>query len=154
VEQNAGITVREPVYRLRQQTYLSDQCYMLYAGTHGRGTWRCPSILESQAGCTVDPVYPLGTQQVEAPPADKMLIYPNPMDALGHVVLELSESSDVSLRVMDMTGRVLYETAYSNLVSGKNTFELNTSALANGSYLVSARLSNGQLYTSTMVIAK
>jgi hypothetical protein len=151
-EQNGGIVVREPIYRLRQQTYLGDHCYALYAGTHGRGMWRCTSITEAQAEC---PVIPLGiTNNIDKPNSGNMTLYPNPMDGAGHVMLELIQPSDVTLLVMDMMGRVLRQDIYKYLNDGKNIFNLNTSTLENGSYLVVARLTSGQTYTRTMVVAR
>lgn len=150
-EQNGGIIVREPVYRLRQQTYLSDQCYALYAGTHGRGMWRCTTLTAGQ-GCTV---IPLGiSETATTQTANNMLLYPNPMDGSGKVKLELTESSDVTILVMDMPGRMLAETSYSHLNAGENLLDLNASSLSNGSYLVVARLANGQTYTRTLVVAR
>jgi len=151
-EQNGGIVVREPIYRLRQQTYLSDQCYALYAGTHGRGMWRCTTITAEQATCTV---VPLGiSSPTEMAYNNAMLLYPNPMDDKGKVMIELAEPSDVTLRVVDMTGRILQETLHSHLSEGANTLDLNTSSLSDGSYLVVARLSKGQTYTRTLVVAR
>jgi hypothetical protein len=151
-EQNSGITVREPVYRLRQQTYLSDQCYALYASTHGRGMWRCTTITGAQGGCTV---IPLGiSEPADGQYTDRMLLYPNPMDGSGKVMIELVQPSDMTLRVIDMTGRILQEASYSHLNEGRNILDLHTSSLANGSYLVIARLANGQSYNRTLVIAR
>lgn len=151
-EQNGGIVVREPVYRLRQQTYLSDQCYALYAGTHGRGMWRSTTITAAQAGCTV---VPLGISEPgTAQQADHMQLYPNPMNGNGTVMIALREASDMTLQVVDMTGRVLQSSSYTNLKAGENTLDLNTSSLANGAYLVVARQANGPSYTRTLVVAR
>lgn len=151
VEQNGGIVVREPIYRLRQQNYLSDQCYVLYAGTHGRGMWRCTTITEAQAGCTV---VPLGINEHSAgQPIEHMMVYPNPMSGNGKVMIELEQASDMTLRIIDMTGRVLQESSNKHLAEGKNTFELNTASLANGSYLLVAKMASGQTYARKLVVS-
>ena len=151
-EQNGGIVIREPIYRLRQQNYLSDQCYALYAGTHGRGMWRCTTITAEQANCTV---VPLGINSpTEMVQSNNLQIYPNPMDDNGKAILELSESSAVTLQIIDMTGRVLQETLHDRQKEGTNTFDLNTSSLTDGSYLVVASLSNGQTLTRKLVVAR
>ena len=131
---------------------MSDQCYVLYAGIHGRGMWRCTTITEEQASC---PVVPLGiSSNADKQYANNMSIYPNPMDGAGKVVLELDQPSDVTLQVSDMTGRVLQEASYSHLNEGTNTLDLNSSALADGSYIVIARLSGVQTYTKTLIVAR
>jgi hypothetical protein len=151
-EQNAGINARLPVFRLRQETYLSDQCYALYLGTHGRGMWRSTTLTASEGnGCLV---YPLGIS-TPTNTITNMLVYPNPVtSASSRVVIDLEHSSDVILRVIDMPGRVVSEASYSNLPSGKNELTLNTNGLANGTYLVVGTLSNGQTMTRTIAVTK
>jgi hypothetical protein len=150
VEENNGINARLPVFRLRQQTYLSDNCYSLYAATHGRGMWRS-TTLTSQGGCQVNA---LSVPDVKNN-INNLMVYPNPMNTnAGKVRIELSDASDVTLRVIDMPGRILQQTTYSNLPQGKNDLSLNTSGLANGSYIVVATLPNGQIMTRSVVVAK
>jgi photosystem II stability/assembly factor-like uncharacterized protein len=151
-EQNGGLEVQLPVYRLRQQTYLSDQCYALYIGTHGRGMWRSTTLTSaSPYGCSVNA---LGIKD-HKDYISNMLVYPNPVTGgNSNVVLELSQSATATLRVIDMPGRLLQETTYNNLVTGKNELSLNTSNLANGTYLVIGTLSSGQTMTRTIVVAR
>ena len=151
-EQNAGLNSRLPVFRLRQQTYLSDQCYALYIGTHGRGMWRCNTLTTSSPyGCTVNP---LGVTTPKAT-INNLLVYPNPIRGTeSKVLIELAQPSDVNLRIIDMPGRLLQETTYHNLASGKNEMTLNTSNLTNGTYLVVGTLANGQNMVRTVVVAK
>jgi len=149
-EENDGINARLPVFRLRQQNYLSDQCYALYLGTHGRGMWRS-TTLTSASGCAVNA---LG---VNTPTnyINNMLVYPNPITSSASTVrIELSQPSGVTLRVIDMPGRLLQEATYTNLPSGKNELTLNTSNLSNGTYLVVGTLSNGENMTRSIVVAK
>ena len=151
-EQNAGINSRVPVFRLRQQTYLSDQCYALYIGTHGRGMWRCNTLTSSSPyGCAVNP---LGVTDPNISIND-LLVYPNPVrGASSKVRIELAKPSDVTIRIIDMPGRLLQETTYHDLASGKNEMSLNTTNLSNGTYLVVGTLPNGQNMVRTMVVAK
>jgi len=60
----------------------------------------------------------------------------------------------VTLRVIDMPGRLLQETTYHGLGAGTNDMSLNTSNLSNGTYIVVGSLSNGQTMTRTIVVAK
>ena len=149
-EQNEGINARVPVFRLRQQKYLSDECYSLYIGTHGRGMWRSTSLIPGT--CTVNP---LGVKTPQST-VNNLLVYPNPVTGAGtsKVRIELSQPSEVTLRIIDMPGRLLQEVSYNGLASGKNNLDLNTSNLSNGTYLVVATLTNGQSMTRTIVVAK
>jgi hypothetical protein len=150
-EQNAGINARLPIYRLRQQGYLNDQCYSLYIGTHGRGMWRCTTLTESN-GCSVNP---LGINNTPKTTINDLMVYPNPVtNAPSKVRIELSQPSDVNLRIIDMPGRLMMEGTYHNLASGTNELSLNTSNLANGTYLVVGTLSNGQTMVRTIVVAR
>lgn len=162
-EQNMGIggtsgstslSARVPVYRLRQQTYLSDQCYALYIGTHGRGMWRSTTLLAASPNNCL--TYPLGINNTPKNVINDMLVYPNPVTrASAKVMIDLEQtSSGMTLRVIDMPGRVLQEVSYSNLPSGKNELTLNTSNLANGTYLVVGTLTNGQTMTRAIAVTK
>ena len=150
-EENNGINARVPVFRLRQQTYLSDECYSLYIGTHGRGMWRSTSLIPG--GCTVNA---LGINKTPQSVVNNLLVYPNPVtgSTASKVLIELSQPSDAILRIIDMPGRLLQEVSYHGLTSGKNNLELNTSDLTNGTYLVVATLTNGQTMTRTITVAK
>ncbi len=149
-EENTGIDARIPVFRLRQQSYLSDNCYALYIGTHGRGMWRC-TTLTSAGGCSVNALG-IPTQKANL---NNMLVYPNPVtNTTSKVVIELTEPSEITLRIVDMPGRLLQETSYPNMVSGKNELSLNTSSLSNGTYIVVGTLANGQTMTRTITVAK
>lgn len=152
-EENDSINARLPVFRLRQQTYLSDQCYALYIGTHGRGMWRSTTLTSaSPDGCNVNPLS-INTPKTTV---NGLMVYPNPVTGLGasRVRIDLSQPSDVTLRVIDMPGRLLQEVSYTGLASGKNELNLNTSNLSNGTYLVVATLTNGQTMTRTITVAK
>ena len=151
-EQNAGMDARVPVYRLRQQKYLDDNCYALYIGTHGRGMWRSTTITSAQ-GCSV---YALGINDPKiVSQVSNMIVYPNPMgNNNGKVQLELSKASDATIRVIDMPGRILQEGSYHNLKEGKNELDLSTSNLANGTYLVVCTLTNGETFARTIVVSK
>ena len=151
-EQNGGLNSRVPVFRLRQQTYLSDQCYALYIGTHGRGMWRCNTLTQSSPyGCNV---YALGVTDPNTVVND-LMVYPNPVRGTDSKVrIELAKPSDVTLRIIDMPGRLLQEATYRNLGSGKNEVSLNTANLSNDTYLVVGMLPNGQNMVRTIVVAK
>ena len=152
-EQNNGIDARVPVYRLRQQNYLSENCYALYLGTHGRGMWRSTTLTSaSPDGCVVNA---LGINTPPQNTINYMMVYPNPITSgTTKVSIEVSQPTDMMIRVIDMPGRLLQETSFSNLTTGKNELNLNTSNLSNGTYLVVGTLANGQTMTRTISVVK
>ena len=150
-EQNGGIDSRLPIYRLRQTPYLSDNCYSLYVGTHGRGLWRSTTLTTAH-GCAVNALG-INDPKNQTNLTD-MLLYPNPMGATGKVMLELGKQSDVTLRIVDMPGRVLKEETIKNAKQGKNEYELDIANLSNGTYLVVVSMANGELLTRPLVVAK
>lgn len=147
-EENDSI-FRVPVFRLRQQDYFKTGCYVLYIGTHGRGMWRC-ATLTTAAGCTV---YPLAVNEVKGD-ENTMMVYPNPLSSAGgRIKLNLEKSSDLTVKVIDMPGRIIEENSYAHLPSGNNELQLNTANMPTGTYLVVATLSNGQMMTRRIVVS-
>jgi hypothetical protein len=114
--------------------------------------WRSTTLTSSEGnGCTVNA---LGIK-TPVNNINNMLVYPNPVTGSASTVrIELAQPSDVTLRVIDMPGRLLQEVTYNKLPSGKNEINLNTSNLSNGSYLVVGTLANGQSMTRTIVVTK
>ena len=83
------------------------------------------------------------------------MVYPNPITSgTTKVAIEVSQPTDMTIRVIDMPGRLLQETSFSNLTLGKNELNLNTSNLSNGTYLVVGTLTNGQTMTRTISVVK
>lgn len=73
------------------------------------------------------------------------LAYPNP--AKDKVMLEISmlQSTLANITVVDMLGREVIRLGEVNLSTGKNTVEVNTSSLSNGTYLVKIISDNGMV---------
>ena len=125
---------RVPVYRMIQRNLYQDGCEVLYLGSHGRGMWRSttltPSTCQTQVGTSVNNVKPNAITGLS--------IFPNPVHDAAKVSLNIDNSSGVTLRVFDMTGKLYSETSYHNVPAGKNLFELNASGLSSGTYMVVA----------------
>ena len=65
----------------------------------------------------------------------QITMYPNPNDELLNIDFESSESKNVSILLFDAGGKNIAMEKY-NIVSGKQTFQINTSLLAPGVYLL------------------
>ncbi len=76
-------------------------------------------------------------------------VYPNPTN--GFVSIDLTQiSGDYSIRVIDVSGRICYQT---NSVSTQSIIQYNLSMLPSGSYLI--ELTDGKMnYISPLVISK
>ncbi len=76
-------------------------------------------------------------------------IYPNPSNGLFHLYLELHKRSDVDLRVMDLSGKVVYQDQLRRAVSYQG--DLDLSNLSKGVYLLTLE-SSGQRIFQKLVI--
>lgn len=77
-------------------------------------------------------------------------MYPNPATDKTIVSINLKKSSDVSIQVMDMNGKILRAASYSNL-NGISTIEINTENLTAGIYAVVVTI-DGAISTQRLVV--
>ncbi len=77
-------------------------------------------------------------------------IYPNPATTVATVEIQLEATSDVQLRLVDMSGKELAARNY-GAVQTSSTIQLNTLDLNAGVYLVELTV-NGQRMTKRLVI--
>jgi len=77
-------------------------------------------------------------------------MYPNPATDKTIISINLKKSSDVSIQVMDMNGKILRAANYSNL-NGTSTIEMNTENLNSGIYAVAVTI-DGVISTQRLVV--
>jgi len=77
--------------------------------------------------------------------------FPNPFTGTTGVKLTLTTSSNVSLQVNDLLGRVVYSTGVKHLPAGQHLFHIQSAGLNSGIYTYSA-IVNGERITRKMVI--
>ncbi|MFK7783724.1 MAG: Omp28-related outer membrane protein [Crocinitomicaceae bacterium] len=77
-------------------------------------------------------------------------VYPNPASTYAIVEMELEATSDVQLRLIDMSGKEIASRSY-GAVETSSTIQLNTADLNAGVYLVELTV-NGQRMTKRLVI--
>jgi hypothetical protein len=63
--------------------------------------------------------------------------YPNPFTAITNVPVNFKRSTDVTVRIMDLTGKEVFVNNYNNVSAGASTLEINASGLSSGLYLYS-----------------
>jgi len=80
-------------------------------------------------------------------------LFPNPATNEVSLQFTLSEISDITIKVIDLNGKVMETQNINNAISGSNTTTLNVSNYANGIYSVVLQ-SNDTLTTKKLVINK
>lgn len=83
---------------------------------------------------------------------DKLLsIYPNPAMTEANIRLELDKSSEVSVLVRDLSGRVVTGNTKKQLSAGQQVLKLDVSTLTPGVYICEIQV-DGQRYTQKLQI--
>lgn len=73
-------------------------------------------------------------------------LYPNPASALATVKLSLEESSDVSVSIIDFSGRELHQfITKQNWVPGEHTVHLPLNGFRKGSYIISIQVNSEKI---------
>ncbi|MBX2949048.1 MAG: T9SS type A sorting domain-containing protein [Crocinitomicaceae bacterium] len=78
-------------------------------------------------------------------------VFPNPATDKATVEFNLANASNVSVEVMDITGKVVETVSLSNVAAGANTADLNTAGYASGMYSVVIK-SNDASVTRKLVV--
>jgi len=147
-EENNGIQ-RVPIYRLIEKPLYTDGCKVLYAGTHGRGMWRCATFA-ANGGCVTS----TSVTEVKSPEITNLSIFPNPVAASAKISISLENASDVTLRVFDMSGKLYKEVTIRNTTTGENLFDLDASGLSNGTYVLAATVGNIRTQSRLFIVSK
>jgi len=71
-------------------------------------------------------------------------VFPNPADDQASVVFELESNEEVSLTLLDITGKVINRQSYGLMSQGSQRIELNTANLSEGLYFVNLRVGDNQ----------
>jgi hypothetical protein len=79
-----------------------------------------------------------------------MKVFPNPTNELTHVEFQTMHESPVTIRMIDLLGRAIYEESR-KAETGNNSFMLNTGAFPKGIYLLSLQQEGRRLQTTVVV---
>jgi hypothetical protein len=112
--------------------------------------WRCTTLTPTTCQTSVG----TGINNVKPDAITGLSIFPNPIHTTGKVSLNIDQSAKVTLRVFDMTGKLYSETNYQDVPVGTNYFDLNTSGLSSGSYLLAATLADEKTISKLFVVAR
>ncbi|MCK4663059.1 MAG: T9SS type A sorting domain-containing protein [Bacteroidales bacterium] len=133
-EENSGME-NVPTFMIRQQTWENWRIHVdnhgyMYIGTHGRGIYSCKTL----KGPDVAP----GISDRAKPKTNtlQLNVYPNPVDDDAWLTFNLSETSDVSIRVYNIQGKLIKTKTLKNQTIGKQTIKFDISNLNTGTYLI------------------
>ncbi|MGB1247976.1 MAG: T9SS type A sorting domain-containing protein [Chitinophagales bacterium] len=143
---------RVPTFRIRQEWMYEESCPVLYLGTHGRGMWASTTLTD--AGCNKNyGEWPVGVGIKDIDEAvNNISIYPNPTVGLTNVKFDLDKSSNVTMRIINIMGKVVETKVYAGTV-GEQQVSFDANSFANGTYMV-VLTTEGKAVSSAMFIKK
>ncbi|MBR1626386.1 MAG: Omp28-related outer membrane protein [Bacteroidales bacterium] len=80
------------------------------------------------------------------------MIYPNPAKDVATLNINMGQSDNAVINVVDLMGREVMNLGQQNLKSGENILQINTSELANGIYYVRIITNNGMVTNKLNVV--
>jgi hypothetical protein len=134
-----------PVDMIRQQRWEPWQvpnagCF--YIGTHGRGMWRDDSSFQAPTSINnpSNPYFSNGNGS-----NSDLRVFPNPVVDNSNVTFNLDKKGTATVKIYDLTGKVVFENDYENLSLGTNTIEFETSEMLKGIYIITVLQANKRI---------
>ncbi len=148
-----GIMGRVPVHSLRFEIMNSAGCEVLYAGTHGRGMYRSTTYTLLGCDTTIDfPDYEFETDIEDFNgQITEVKVFPNPMVTQSKVEITLTETTDLTLRIFDLQGRVVRNEYLGELSAQTHSVEIEKGDLASGTYVMMLSSGSKQISKKLMV---
>lgn len=131
-----------PTFELRQDKLYKDGCYVIYAGTHGRGAFRTfspdfPNTCEKKAGLVSNGKDLIVSDVLSAN------FYPNPLSDKGFLEVNATKETTIEAVLVDLLGRTYDNVAINKtLKKGTTTFELDFKNIPAGNYLFNIKTSD------------
>ena len=116
----------------------------IYLATYGRGVYVDKSFVN-------DTLNEVGIADVEPANIGAVRIYPNPAASYTNVELQVAKTTDATVRVFDMSGKVVYTKSLEGLTAGVHTEAINCQGLQKGVYLINV-VTDSQMMTSKLVV--
>ncbi len=126
-----------PVDMIRQQRWENWQvpnsgCF--YLASHGRGMWRDDSSYQPGFVGINTPASPYTNSENGI--NHDLLVFPNPVVDNSNVTFNLTKQGDASVKIYDLTGKLIYAQDYENLSVGSNTVRFETQEFSKGTYII------------------
>ena len=128
-----------PALSLRQEMFqdLDGDCYVLYAGTHGRGFYRSTTLTPAHCNANV------GVKRATVP-ENELMIYPNPARDVAMLGFTLTEASRVELNMYNLHGQIIRQRNLGSLNTGYHLKHLPLQGITAGQYLVVVRVGDAR----------
>lgn len=129
-----GLFPNVPVFKIRQQRRAGNEVYnpfVIYAATHGRGAWKSESYLGAVGINEANGSISKSTVN------SGLSVYPNPMNDHGTITFNLGASTDVTISIYNLEGRLAKTIKAGKLSSGEQKIQFSTDEFTKGTYLVS-----------------
>ena len=81
-------------------------------------------------------------------------IHPNPANGQFAISFTGMENSSGTIWISDLSGRIITDVYSGKFNSGENIFRANTENLSDGIYMITIQMSDGNKYSSRLIIAK
>lgn len=145
-----GLNDQVAVDMIRQQRWdpwHAQNAGCFYIGTHGRGIWRDDSSWQQPNSVNEPGQYSGAGATVNA----DLRIFPNPVMESATVAFRLPKAGDVQLKVYDLSGKLMLEQQFDQLLSGENKISFNAQEFTKGTYLVLITQNEQRVGTSRFV---
>ena len=116
----------------------------IYFATYGRGIYVDKTYVK-------DFENEIGINSPVAENINDVRIYPNPAASYTNIELEIANTTNVSIRVFDMSGKLVYTKSLDNLTEGVYTETINCQNMQKGVYLINV-LTESQMMTSKLIV--
>lgn len=105
-------------------------------------------VFSEPATLIVDPCLSVG---MNPDPNNVVNVYPNPASTHFDIILSLSGSSDISIEVLDLMGKKVYENHPAGTISGSFKKTVSTSDFGKGAFMLRVKV-DGKLYMRKLII--
>ncbi|NUM32124.1 MAG: T9SS type A sorting domain-containing protein [Bacteroidetes bacterium] len=127
-EQNQGVNgtrfPRVATFELRQvENKSGDTGSVIVAATHGRGIWETHTLFA-------------GIKNIDGSLKVKVNAFPNPAISNTTVQFSLTRKDNINIKVLSLTGKLIYEQKMPNQSPGVKNIKINTSEFAAGNYII------------------
>ncbi|MCC7302250.1 MAG: T9SS type A sorting domain-containing protein [Bacteroidia bacterium] len=114
---------------------------------YNNGNWTACLVATSSAGCAdtlCQNIYINVGMEESVSVLEGMNVYPNPASYAATLELNLLSETLVTVRMMDMSGRVVWNSAEMNLAAGAHEVKIETNQLNPGLYIISVQAGEEQ----------
>jgi hypothetical protein len=129
-----GLFPNTPVFCIRQQKRAGDEVYnpgVIYVGSHGRGAWKSETFMGA-VGIS-DP----GSSISKTKKNSDIMVYPNPMSEQGTIEFNLDATTDITVAIYNLEGRLIKTIKAGKLNAGDQKIQITTDEFSRGTYFAS-----------------